>query len=110
MMKTGMSRCALAILAVAATAQAQEDRRVLQWAASCAACHGTDGRSEGGMPSLAGRSEDALVKLMVEFRENKRFATVMHQHAKGYTDEEIRKIARHFSQVKADAKPAGGAQ
>ena len=101
---------AAAILALAATAHAQSDRRVLQWAASCGACHGTDGRSQGGMPSLAGRSAEALTALLVEFRDGKRNATVMHQHAKGYTNDEIRQIAQYFSEVKADGKSAGGAK
>lgn len=105
-----MGMAVLALGATAASVQAQDDRRVLQWAASCAACHGTDGHSGGGMPSLAGRSADELGRMLVEFREGKRFATVMHQHAKGYTDDEIRQIAAHFSQVGKTGKPAGGAK
>jgi sulfide dehydrogenase cytochrome subunit len=100
----------LALGAAATDAKAQDDRHVLQWAASCAACHGTDGHSGGGMPSLAGRNADEVGRIMVEFREGKRFATVMHQHAKGYTDEEIRQIARHFSQLGNAGKTAGGAK
>lgn len=105
-----MGAAVFALGAAAASGQAQEDRHVLQWAASCAACHGTDGRSGGGMPSLAGRNADELARMMGEFREGKRFATVMHQHAKGYTDDEIRQIARHFSKVGSEARPAGGAK
>ncbi len=105
-----MGIAVLALGAAAASVQAQDDRRVLQWAASCAACHGTDGQSGGGMPSLAGRDAAELGRLMAEFREGKRFATVMHQYAKGYTDEEIRQIAQHFSQVGKSGKPAGGAK
>jgi cytochrome c553 len=101
-MNMWMGAIAITALAIASTAHAQNDRRAQQWAASCAACHGTDGRSGGGMPSLAGRDAAELERLMREFREGKRFATVMHQHSKGYTDDEIRQIARHFSQVKAE--------
>jgi cytochrome c553 len=105
-----MGGVALALLAISATAHAQNDRRVLQWAASCAACHGTDGHSGGGMPSLAGRDAGELERLLRDFRDGKRFATIMHQHAKGYTDDEMKQLARHFSQVKAERGSSGGAK
>jgi sulfide dehydrogenase cytochrome subunit len=38
--------------------------------------------------------------LMKEFRDGKREATVMHQHAKGYTDEQLDAIAAWFAQQK----------
>ena len=43
-----MGIAVLALGAAAASVQAQDDRRVLQWAASCAACHGTSGRGGSG--------------------------------------------------------------
>ena len=35
-----------------------------------------------------------------EFKAGKRQATVMHQHAKGYTDQEIEVLAEYFSRQK----------
>ncbi|MBY0269029.1 MAG: cytochrome c [Burkholderiales bacterium] len=79
-------------------------------AATCFACHGTDGRSVGGVPpSLAGQNRDYLLKQLQEFRDGKRPATIMHQHAKGYTDEQLNLIAGYFAAVKpgpAVAAPA----
>jgi len=84
-----------------ATAQtAPSERQVRTWAASCAACHNTEGRSVGGMPMLAGRNADDLYRALIEFRTGKRPATVMHQHARGYTEDELRRIADWFAAVK----------
>lgn len=66
-------------------------------AAACANCHGTDGRSAGGVPGLAGRDRTEIARLMQDFRSGKRPATVMHQIAKGYTDEQVEAIAAYLS-------------
>lgn len=79
-------------------------------AATCFACHGTDGRSVDGVPpSLAGQNRDYLLKQLQEFRDGKRPATIMHQHVKGYTDEQLALITGYFSAVtpgRAAAAPA----
>ena len=68
-------------------------------ASSCAACHGTDGKSPGSMPSINGKSSKFITKALKEFRNGKRPSTVMGRHAKGYSDEEINLIAEHFSKL-----------
>jgi sulfide dehydrogenase cytochrome subunit len=70
-------------------------------ASNCANCHGTNGMSVGGMPSLAGQSRETLVRSLREFREGKRPATIMHQISKGYSDEQIELIAAFFAGQKA---------
>lgn len=79
-------------------------------AATCFTCHGTEGRSVDSVPpSLAGQNRDYLLKQLLEFRAGKRPATIMHQHAKGYTDEQLALIAGYFSAVtpgRAAAAPA----
>lgn len=68
---------------------------------ACFTCHGTDGRSVGGIPpSLAGQNRNYLLQAMKDFKAGKRPATIMHQQAKGYTDEELELIATYFSRVK----------
>jgi sulfide dehydrogenase cytochrome subunit len=64
---------------------------------SCAACHGTDGRSPGEIPSINGKSAEFLSQALHDFRDGKRPATVMGRHASGYTDDEIELIADYFS-------------
>lgn len=70
------------------------------WASSCMACHGTDGRAEGTGLAIAGRPEQELLGYLLQVRDGRRQATVMHQHAKGYSEDELRRIARYFSKVK----------
>jgi sulfide dehydrogenase cytochrome subunit len=70
-------------------------------AANCANCHGTTGVAKGAMPSIAGQSRERIVENMKAFRDGKRPATVMHQIAKGYTDQQIEAIAAFFAEQKA---------
>ncbi|WP_455375336.1 c-type cytochrome [Kaarinaea lacus] len=67
---------------------------------TCAGCHGTDGRSNGAIPSIAGKSADYISQAMMDFRDDKRPSTVMMRHAKGYNDEEIKLIADYFASKK----------
>ena len=67
---------------------------------SCAACHGTDGKSPGAIPALNGKSAQYIIQAMKEFRDGTRPSTVMGRHAKGYTDMEIEQIANHFGNLK----------
>lgn len=88
------------VLAIAAAAFAHapasaQDARYL--AANCANCHGTDGRSAGGMPSLAGIDAGYFTEQMKAFRDGKRIATIMHQLSKGYTDEQVAVMAAYFA-------------
>lgn len=93
---TGFTILAAGLLANAGVLAA-EPHQVRVWAAACAACHGTYGVSVGGMPAIAGESRDKLLTLLLEFKNGTRPATVMHQHAKGYTDEELALLADYFS-------------
>jgi cytochrome c553 len=70
-------------------------------AASCNACHGPFGRSEAGIPPLAGRPADELYALLLSFKTGSRDAFVMQQHAKGYSEQELRDIAAEFSRQSA---------
>ena len=69
-------------------------------AANCANCHGTLGNAQGAMPSLAGQQKSYMIEQMRAFRDGKRPATIMHQLAKGYTDQQIELIAEFFSRQK----------
>lgn len=75
-----------------------DERNVELLAASCAACHGTNGHSVGDIPSLAGIDKDKFIREISAFIAGERKATVMHQHALGYTQREIELLATFFSQ------------
>ena len=70
-------------------------------AAACAICHGTDGRAvtKDAIP-LAGMPKDHIATQMRAFRDGRRPATVMHQIAKGYSDEQIDQLASWFAAQK----------
>ena len=70
-----------------------------QWAANCAACHGTDGRAVPGssVAGLAGTPAATLVEQLKAFKDGKRPATVMHQIAKGLSDAQIQALADYFA-------------
>jgi sulfide dehydrogenase cytochrome subunit len=103
--KRTLMACAAVIPLLAGTALAQQpaeaDARAAGYlAANCANCHGTTGNAKGAMPSLAGQPKNVIVEQMRAFRDGKRPATLMHQLAKGYTDQQIELIADHFSRQK----------
>jgi cytochrome subunit of sulfide dehydrogenase len=77
-----------------------QDTRGRDLALTCSGCHGTSGRSAGGMPNIAGLDQAYIVKQMNDFRSGARPATVMHQIAKGYNDEQIALLATYFSTQK----------
>lgn len=83
-----------------AAAQSGQDALYLRsLAATCANCHGTDGAAASGasMPRLAGLQAGFISEQLKAFRDGKREATVMHQLAKGYTDEQIAALAAFFA-------------
>lgn len=83
-----------------ALAQTQADEHAgRRLYATCAACHGTEGRPVAGssLPSLAGQPKDVLITSMKAFQEGRRPATIMQQLAKGYTSEQIELIAAYLA-------------
>jgi len=82
------------------TTQAEPITQGAMLSITCAGCHGTDGRSQSAIPSIAGKDADYISKAMLEFRDEKRPSTVMSRHAKGYSDEEIKLIAEYFASKK----------
>lgn len=86
----------LALAAASASAQGS-DVQTRAWAASCAACHGTGGKSNSAIPSIAGQDKATLLQKLLAYKQGTLPATVMHQHAKGYSDAELERLADHFS-------------
>ena len=71
-------------------------------AATCANCHGTDGRTVDGsaIPSLVGMPKSYMIMQFNAFKDGSRPATVMHQLSKGFTDQQIDSIATYFAATK----------
>ena len=89
---------AAALAAAPLASHAQDSAAARRLAATCANCHGTDGRSvTKEVIGLAGLPKEHLVTQMKAFRDGSRPATVMHQIAKGYSDQQIELMADYFS-------------
>jgi len=97
MMRAGITFAALLFAGASVDTLAADNINGRNWAATCTGCHGTNGYSESGMPLLAGLDKAYIVNAMKEFKAGTRPATVMHQHAKGYSDEQIERIAEFFA-------------
>ncbi len=89
-------------LHLGAQAQTVQDLNIRSLAATCANCHGTNGKAQDGsaVVSLAGLPKDYIVAQMAAFKNGARPATVMHQLAKGYSDAQIEQIAGYFAAQK----------
>ena len=68
--------------------------------ANCFNCHGTGGRGQSSIPPLAGLTKTYIIEQMNAFKTGTRPATVMHQLAKGYSDDEIARAAAYFAAQK----------
>jgi len=104
-MKTGWKAAAAsASLLLAASAQAQnaDALNVRSLAATCAACHGTDGRvtGDGSVLALAGMPRDVLAAQLRAFKAGTRPSTIMGQLSKGFSEQQIDQLAAYFSAVK----------
>ncbi|HEY0825513.1 MAG TPA: c-type cytochrome [Ramlibacter sp.] len=95
---------ALAVAACAPLAQAQTaDALYLRGlAATCANCHGTNGRTVEGsaVPGLAAMPREYMLRQLHAFRDGSRPATVMHQITKGFTVPQLEQIATYFAAQK----------
>ncbi len=87
-------------LPLTALAQTSDPNLGRNLSAGCTNCHGTTGKSVGGIPSIAGQPKEMMLNTLKEFKAGKRPATIMHQHAKGYTDAQLELIAAHFAAQK----------
>ena len=92
----------LANAAVAQTDAGKEALYVKSLAATCANCHGTNGRAVEGssVVSIAGLDRAYLVAQMQAFKTGARPATIMHQLSKGYSNAQIETLATYFAAQK----------
>jgi cytochrome subunit of sulfide dehydrogenase len=70
------------------------------FASNCYNCHGTEGRVQSAIPAIAGRDRDYLLETLKAYKAGTKPATIMHQLAKGYTDDELAILADYFSRLK----------
>ena len=93
---------ALGLLAATSLAQAADPNLARNLAATCANCHGTNGKAVpgAGMDELAGMDKAKILQTVGEFKTGVKPASIMHQISKGYTDEQLDMIATYFAAQK----------
>lgn len=99
-MMNSMKWLAAGVLCASAVGAHAQVNQIRVWAAACANCHGTEGRAEAGMESLAGKDKDEMLQKLMDFKSGRKPATIMHQLSKGYTDEQLAQIAGYFAAQK----------
>jgi sulfide dehydrogenase cytochrome subunit len=67
---------------------------------ACAACHGTDGRSQGAIPTIAGMPASEFVAKMNAFGSSTGEATIMDRIARGLSQAEIDGLASYFARLR----------
>jgi len=93
----GLSIFSFNVSVLAQTRSAQElYQRGL--AATCANCHGTDGKGQENatMPKINQLTSEQILTQLKAFKSGARTGTIMPQLAKGYTDEQMQTIADYL--------------
>jgi len=86
------------MLAMTGATHAQDVNLGRNLAATCANCHGTNGQARGDTVSaLAGMPAERLIQTFNAYKNGALPATIMHQIAKGYTDDQVKAIAAFFA-------------
>ena len=67
-------------------------------AATCANCHGADGKGvlDGGMPLINGLTSEQMLATLKAYKSGAREGTIMPQLAKGYTNEQLEIITNQL--------------
>ena len=75
---------------------------------NCYTCHAPQVRRKAGdIPSLQGKSAETLLQKLQAFKKGEGDATLMSRIAKGYSDEELARIANYLADDLAHIRRAG---
>lgn len=86
------------LLVAFGAARAEDNLLPRNLAAVCANCHGTNGHARGDLiKPLAGVPAARTEAAMAGYRSGALPATVMHQIAKGFSDDQIKAIAAYYA-------------
>ena len=99
-MRIALVLTAALAIPLAALAQGADPNLGRNLSAGCTNCHSATGKSATGIPSIGGQPKELMLNTLKEFRAGTRPATIMHQHAKGYTDAQLELIAAYFAAQK----------
>jgi sulfide dehydrogenase cytochrome subunit len=105
----GLPSCfALAGLLLAPAASADDLTVDRLLASQCAQCHGTNGYAVGDIDELAGEDAKDLFEDLSDMKGEDRPEDIMDHQALGYTDDQIRRIARYYAGLPEDQPNSSG--
>ena len=95
------------VLAGSAQAAPTVEDTMAQRVLACTGCHGPQGRaaSDGYYPRIAGKPAGYLYQQLLSFRDGRRQYTLMANLLAPLTDDYLREIAAHFSQLELPYAP-----
>lgn len=96
MKKLPLPSCLGFILLLLAAPLAAADVAPSTIAYTCNGCHAVGGL----LPKLNGRRAKQLEQLLLDFKYQRKPSSIMGRISKGFTDSELKNVARYFSQLK----------
>ena len=91
----------LALFGIVGTSQAAGDPAAGKAKAGpCVGCHGANGEGSSSNPALAGKSEDALVQALQEYKSGKRSNAIMKSLASKLSDQDMANLAAYYASLK----------
>ncbi|MNP23534.1 Cytochrome subunit of sulfide dehydrogenase [compost metagenome] len=84
---------------------ALEDPNVLMITNSCTNCHGMDGVSTEGIPTIAGLPKNYVITKLQGYRDNSIQGTIMNRIMEQLNDYEITILANHYSRLNNQNAP-----
>ena len=101
----GVAAGAALSVAVPLSSLAQDPTVDRLLASQCAQCHGTDGYAVGDIDELAGEDFTDLREDLLDMQSKDRPDDMMDHQALGYTDAQVRRIARYFATLDENPPP-----
>ncbi len=97
-----LAACAAFLTIAAAPALAEQTYDLAKVVAECAACHGPDGiGNDVEIPNLAGQHDRYLYTQLQHFKNGRRPHKEMAYESRHLSDDEMRDLARFYSQLPA---------
>jgi cytochrome c553 len=96
---------AVAVMAAADRAGAEDAAAGRQKALQCQGCHGLDGRAKvPGAPHIGGQVQEYLVKSMRDYKSGARKDEVMTVVVRQLSDQDIEDLAAYYAGLGGEAK------
>ncbi len=66
-------------------------------ASQCAQCHGTNGKSVGGIDNITGENASSMYHELVEMKSKTQKTDIMHIQIRAYSDSQLWEIAQYLA-------------